>query len=200
MPGKNTKAGVRGKRKTLIEHLRSGTYRPERHGPIPDDLQELEFGPKSTPPKNRPSTLGQTGNWAWKFITDNAAGLNESDFMQIEMASRLFAEYRRVSLLLRKCNPAKDDEQYDTLLKKSLRIGNLLSKLIAQLGLNPAARMKMFSATNVRLGNELAKVDRIKRQEEAKRVEEIKDNDKDKKPSDPVTKTALDLYRPPGVA
>ena len=182
MPALAQKLGSGRKPKTLLAHIADGTYREERHGPIPANLADAMKGPKSDPPKKMPKGLPKLGQWAWKYICEHAVGLTPGDAMQMEMACRIWAEWNRHAVALPKLNPFDlDDKTYEQVSRRTLEYSRRLDGLLSSFGMNPSARMKMFMAANTRI-----------------RSDETDAVDREHDTAAPVKNTDLDLYRPDG--
>ena len=194
MTPRRSQAGTKGLEKTLEQHIRTGTYNPDRHGPIPEHLDRQIFGPKSAPPLKMPSGLGRWGIWAWKFVCQNGCGLTQGDYLGMEIAVTMFAEWKRIKTELRAIKQpfGRGSEKYEKLTRMMMQIADRLEKSLTKLGLNPAARMKMFSATNMRMANAMAK--NAQNADNESGENELEDVEADL--AAPVKKTNLDLFRP----
>lgn len=186
--------GKKGESKTLEQHIRAGSYRPERHGEIPANLAEAIFGPPKVPPTVKPKGLGENGDWAWAFLCEHAAGLQPHDALQMEMICRTWSEYRRVMKRVEDVDPDAEPDAYHLLADRALKYLDRLERMTKSFGLSPAARMAMFKASNPRMANHQADASRSNGDD----AEELPDTPKD--PSLPVGTTRLDLFRPGGRA
>lgn len=166
------------KPKSIQAHLRDGTYRPERHGPIPDGQIAEMMGSVSEPPSTRPSDLCPEADWAWTYICEHGVGLKPGDYMLMETIVRMWAEWKRCVVMLPTMNPR--DDEYGKLSRTTNDYSRRLDGLLSSFGMNPASRAKMYVASNLRALSDPA------------------DDDDEEDESLPVGQTALDLYRPDG--
>lgn len=193
----NPKAGRKGAKKTVREHLEAGTYRPERHGELPKDVKQAVLGPESSPPKIRPDDLGPDGDWAWDYVCNHAVGITDADYPQMEIACRMWNEYSRIKKRIKDLDCEGDE--YEPMLRRMMLCSDRLEKTFANLGMNPRDRMKMLAATNMRVANLKAAEERARREREENQMSYDAAGAIDAKPEDiaaPVGKTELDLYRP----
>lgn len=180
MPALAQKLGSGRKPKTLLAHLADGTYRPERHGPIPDNLSEALRGPKSDPPKEKPKSLPKSAAWLWDYLCEHGVGIAPGDAPQMEMTCRIWNEWIRHAMLLPKLG--LDNKKYAEISRRTLEHSRRLDGLLSSFGMNPSSRMKMFMAANVQI----------------RRGEDDSDDDRETDTAAPVEKTELDLFRPEG--
>ena len=181
-----------GKPKTVAEKMLDGSYRPERHGEIPAELAEAIFGPKTIPPAKMPKGLGKEGVWLWKFLIANASGVMPGDAVTMEAFCRVWSEYKRIQPIVAKLSPSSKTNEYDRQLNRLMKLTAAVTSYSKDFGLDPQARLKMHSATNVRLANAMHKV---KQAEITPPADSAPAAQRD--PSDPVRPPRLAAYRPP---
>ena len=131
-------------RKPLEAHLRDGTYRHDRHGPIPDDVQTF------TPPRKPADLVGDAGEF-WDTITALLAGVvRDRDAPLLAELCWHWSELRRVKKVLATKQPG--EAGYNTLLVAVGILTDKFDKIASRFGLTPAdpARLNVEVAAPVK--------------------------------------------------
>lgn len=131
-------------KKSLQEHVRDGTYRPDRHGPLPAK-NGGENAAKMPPAVKNPEPLppaagGQAELWA-ELNRLLSGVVTERDVPILTELCWWWAELRRVQAQLRGMTPGEKGYK-DTLIGAGICSTNL-DRLASRFGLTPADRAKL---------------------------------------------------------
>lgn len=130
-------------RKPLEQHVLEGTYRADRHGPLPSGAGGLPSG--AVPAKPR-GLSGEAGR-AWDELTRLLGGvLKASDGLMLSEAAKWMGWAREVEKLLKKLTPA--DDAFPRLLRSRALCGTQLDRVLNRFGLTPADRAKLGAPTD----------------------------------------------------
>jgi phage terminase small subunit len=122
-------------RKSIEQHLADGTYRADRHGPLPtaDD---------PTPPPVKPSDLGGEAGEFWDQVTGLLRGVvRDRDAPLLAELCWQWAELRRIKAVIAKTKPGA--KGYNQLLVGHAITTDKFDKIAGRFGLTPADRAKL---------------------------------------------------------
>lgn len=140
-------------RKSLADHLRDGTYRPDRHGPRPGETANVQVPVSSCPP-DKPHKLTPAQSAIWDQLTELLAGVvTDRDADSLKMICIWLSEFQRVQMILQTMTPGQKGYK-DTLVSAGICSANY-DKLASKFGLTPADRSKLKV---VEVGPPVAKV------------------------------------------
>jgi hypothetical protein len=132
--------GMRGRpRKPVENHLRDGTYRADRHGPIPDEEP-------AGPPPAKPKDLTGVAEKFWNLVVALVGPtLRAADAPQLVQMCRWWARWKE-------CEQAIDElaegvepgsMQYTRLLNSAVVCSANFDRVASRFGLTPADRAKL---------------------------------------------------------
>ncbi len=122
-------------RKPIESHVRDGTYRADRHGPLTDDLD-------TAAPPVKPADLTGDAAEVWDRLVGLLAGIvRESDGPYIAEACQWWAELRRIRAALAKMTPGKHG--YGSLIGTAATCSKEVDRLLTRFGLTPVDRAKL---------------------------------------------------------
>lgn len=136
-------------RKCLEDHVRDGTYRADRHGPLPSHLAK-GGGPSVAPdvvgsernPPVKPADLTGPAATIWANLLKLLGPVvNERDGPMLAELCWHWAELRRVKDVIAKTKPG--EKGYNQLLIASGICTDKLDKIAGRFGLTPADRAKL---------------------------------------------------------
>lgn len=129
-------------RKTIEQHLLDGTYRRDRHGPIPRKLKNVHKTPMENRPKSiEPISTSQVPFEAaalWDLVTSTRI-LEESDKPMLAMMCQYWVQMGRCLSDLEKC----DHTSRGTYIKSLRAASDGWKELAVRFGLSPADRAKL---------------------------------------------------------
>lgn len=146
-------------RKSLEDHVREGTYRRDRHGPLPGEGESESPAPAIREPSSladrpgddatathapprKPSDLVGEAAAMWDRLVVMLAGVvRERDAATLAEMCRWHAELRRVQAVLGKMTPGA--KGYNQLLVAAGICGDKFEKLAGKFGMNPTDRGKL---------------------------------------------------------
>lgn len=147
-------------RKSIADHLKDGTYRRDRHGPLPGESADAatvatptrEPSSLANPPTDdaiathapprKPADLVGDAAAMWDRLVVMLAGVvRERDAATLAEMCRWHAELRRVQAVLGKMTPGA--KGYNQLLVAAGICGDKFEKLAGKFGMNPTDRGKL---------------------------------------------------------
>lgn len=135
-------------RKSLEDHVRDGTYRADRHGPLPEGFKASVAAAKpivhSLPcgPLVKPADLKGEAEKVWNALLPLLGSIaTERDAPLLADLCTWWAELGRVRVRLKKVMPG--EVEYNRLLIAAGICADKVDKIAARFGLTPADRAKL---------------------------------------------------------
>jgi phage terminase small subunit len=133
------------RKKSLEDHVRDGTWREDRHGPLPPDLAAWRSGdgPPPAPPK-KPKGLSREASKFWdEVVRTRGPAVRESDWSMLLVLAKVWVRLQDVERDLDEAETPADKKHamvnYAILIDK-------YSQVAQQFGLTPKSRAAMPAA------------------------------------------------------